>query len=103
MATSAFFAARRARNEARARLEAERKHRALISDRNTFIALACVDGGLALGGAALSIRVSFALIALAAIFAALAVSTQRRADAIRPRSIAADLAEGGDVQMAEAA
>ncbi|MBX3579976.1 MAG: hypothetical protein KF723_22460 [Rhizobiaceae bacterium] len=78
-------------------------YRARISDRNTYIALACLDGVLALGGAAINVHVSFALIGLAAIFAALAVSTQRRADAIRPRSIAADLAEGGDVHMAEAA
>lgn len=95
-ATSAFFAAW-------ARLAAQAKHDDLIAERNAWIATACLDGVLALGAAALNIHLSFLLITLAAICARIAVVTHRRADSIRPRAMAADLAEGGDIALAEAA
>ena len=92
------------RNAEAARIMAEAHRRRLIADRNVWIALACLDGGAALGAAGfVDMHLALGLVTLAAIFAQIAAGSSRRADAILPRAAAADLAEGGDIPWAEAA
>jgi hypothetical protein len=100
--TSAFFAVRR-REEVRRRLKAA--HRDAITDRNFYAATSAWISAAALVTAGVGdIHLALGLVVIASILARLAVAMQRRADALLPRAVSADLAEGTDpIQMQEAA
>jgi hypothetical protein len=100
--TSAFFAVRR-REETRRRLKAA--HRDAITDRNFYAASAGWLSAAALVIAGIhDIHLALVIVVIASILARFAVAMHRRADALLPRAVSADLAEGADpIQMQEAA
>lgn len=102
--TAILFAERRAAKERR-NTEAHRAavHLRAVALRDTAVATASLAGGATLVLAAIDIHVAFVGIGIAAWLARQAVANQRRADSVVPRAVAADLAEGGDLPMAEAA
>lgn len=89
------------------RKDAEEKraaaHLGAVALRDTFIATASLAGGATLILSGFNIHVAFVGIAISTWLARQAVVNQRRADSIVPRAVAADLAEGGDLPMQEAA